>query len=96
MRSILLHVGNDDCFEARLQASLGLAREYDGHLARIHPSRLAAALPGQPACVDSARELDLGALAEHPLVTSRHRARIVGPGLYRGMARKGVGPWSTR
>lgn len=32
MRSILLHVEDDDCLEARLQVALDLARAFDGHL----------------------------------------------------------------
>ena len=32
MRSILLYVHDDDCFEARLQVSLDLCRQFDGHL----------------------------------------------------------------
>ncbi len=32
MRSILLHVDDDDCMEARLQMALDLARQFDAHL----------------------------------------------------------------
>lgn len=32
MRSILLHVDDDDCMEARLQIALDLARQFDAHL----------------------------------------------------------------
>lgn len=32
MRSVLLYVHDDDCFEARLQAALDICRQFDGHL----------------------------------------------------------------
>ena len=32
MRSILLHIDDDDCMEARLQMALDLARQFDAHL----------------------------------------------------------------
>ena len=32
MRSILLHIDDDDCMEARLQIALDLARQFDAHL----------------------------------------------------------------
>jgi len=32
MKSILLHIGNDNGLEARIQAALDLAREFDGHI----------------------------------------------------------------
>lgn len=32
MRSILLHIEDDDCLEARMQVALDLARAFDGHL----------------------------------------------------------------
>ncbi len=32
MRTILLYIHDDDCFEARLQVALDLCRQYDGHL----------------------------------------------------------------
>ena len=37
MRSILLHVDNDDCFEARFQVALDLARTFEGHLTCVQP-----------------------------------------------------------
>jgi len=37
MRSILLHIEDDDCLEARLQVALDLARAFDGHLTCMKP-----------------------------------------------------------
>lgn len=37
MRSILLHVDNDDHFEARFQVALDLARAFDAHLTCVQP-----------------------------------------------------------
>lgn len=37
MRSILLHIEDDDCLEARMQVALDLARAFDGHLTCLKP-----------------------------------------------------------
>jgi nucleotide-binding universal stress UspA family protein len=46
MRSILLHVHDDDCLEARLQVALDLARAFDGHLTCLQAIPYALGLPG--------------------------------------------------
>ncbi|HSG34255.1 MAG TPA: universal stress protein [Sphingomonadaceae bacterium] len=46
MRSILLHVHDDDCLEARLQAAMGLARRFDGHIECVQPIPIDFAAPG--------------------------------------------------
>lgn len=37
MRSIVLHIHDDDCFEARFQAALDIARAFDGHITCVQP-----------------------------------------------------------
>jgi nucleotide-binding universal stress UspA family protein len=37
MRSIVLHIHDDDCFEGRFQAALDIARAFDGHITCIQP-----------------------------------------------------------
>lgn len=37
MKSILLHVGDDEAFESRFQVALDLVREFDGHLTCLQP-----------------------------------------------------------
>ncbi|TNE33333.1 MAG: universal stress protein [Alphaproteobacteria bacterium] len=46
MKSILLHVANDNGFESRLQVALDLAREYDGHVTCFQPVTLELAFTG--------------------------------------------------
>ncbi|HVV99363.1 MAG TPA: universal stress protein [Planctomycetaceae bacterium] len=46
MRSILLHVDNDDCLEARFQAALDLARAFEGHLTCAQPIPYGVAASG--------------------------------------------------
>jgi nucleotide-binding universal stress UspA family protein len=46
MRSILLHIGNDTGLEARIQASLDLARAFDAHLTCLHSVNLPIFAPG--------------------------------------------------
>jgi nucleotide-binding universal stress UspA family protein len=46
MRSILLHVHDDECMEARLQVALDLAREFDGHIKCLQPVAFDFAVPG--------------------------------------------------
>lgn len=46
MKSILLHVANDNGFESRMQVALDLAREYDGHLTCFQPVALELAFVG--------------------------------------------------
>lgn len=46
MRSILLHVHDDEGLEARLQAALDVARAFDGHLTCLQPVALDFAVPG--------------------------------------------------
>jgi nucleotide-binding universal stress UspA family protein len=46
MRSILLHVNDDACMEARLQVALGLAREFKSHLTCLQPVSYDFAVPG--------------------------------------------------
>lgn len=46
MRSILLHIHDDDCLEARLQVALDLARTFEGHLTCAQAVPFAFAVPG--------------------------------------------------
>lgn len=46
MRSLLLHVYDDDCLEARLQAALDLARFFDAHLTCMHTIPFGIVVPG--------------------------------------------------
>ncbi len=46
MKSILLHVANDNGFESRMQAALDLAREFDGHLTCFQPVALELSFVG--------------------------------------------------
>ena len=46
MRSILLHIDNDDCLEARLQVSLDIAREFAGHLTCLQSVPYEFGVPG--------------------------------------------------
>ena len=46
MQSILLHIGNDAGLEARIQASLDLARAFDGHLTCLHSINFPIFAPG--------------------------------------------------
>jgi nucleotide-binding universal stress UspA family protein len=46
MRSILLHIHNDPCLEARLQVSLDLARAFGGHLTCVQVVPFAFIMPG--------------------------------------------------
>ena len=46
MKSILLHIGSDAGLEARIQASLDLARAFDGHLTCLHSVNYPIFAPG--------------------------------------------------
>lgn len=46
MRSILLHVSDDACMEARLQVALDMAREFDAHITCLQPVAFDFAVPG--------------------------------------------------
>lgn len=46
MRSILLHVHDDDCLEPRLQVALDLARAFDGHLTCLQAMPFELGVPG--------------------------------------------------
>lgn len=46
MRSILLHVDDDPCMEARLQVALDIAREFDGHITCLQPVSYDLSVPG--------------------------------------------------
>ena len=46
MRSILLHVGDDSCMEARLQVALDIAREFNAHVTCCQPVSFDIAVPG--------------------------------------------------
>lgn len=46
MRSILLHVDNDECLEARLQVALDIAREFGGHLTCLQAVPYEYGVPG--------------------------------------------------
>lgn len=48
MRSILLHIQEDDCLEARLQVALDLARALEGHLTCAQAVPFEFAVPGDP------------------------------------------------
>lgn len=46
MRSIVLHIHDDDCFEARFQTALDLAKAYDGHIDCVQPIPFDLTAPG--------------------------------------------------
>ncbi|KLI62908.1 universal stress protein [Aurantiacibacter marinus] len=46
MRSILVHVFEDPCMEARLQSALDLARRFDAHLTFVHAIPFDLSIPG--------------------------------------------------
>ncbi|MEE4199443.1 universal stress protein [Erythrobacter sp.] len=46
MKSILLHVDSDSCFEARMQAALDLARAHDGHITCLQAVSYEVFAPG--------------------------------------------------
>ena len=46
MRSILLHVHEDDCMESRLQAALDLARQFDAYLTCLQVAPFELGVPG--------------------------------------------------
>jgi nucleotide-binding universal stress UspA family protein len=46
MRSILLHVSDDACMEARLQVALDLAREFNSHITCLQPVAFDFSVPG--------------------------------------------------
>lgn len=46
MRTILLHVHEDDCMEARLQAALDLARQFDAYLTCLQVAPYELGVPG--------------------------------------------------
>ncbi|WP_114520894.1 universal stress protein [Altererythrobacter sp. ZODW24] len=46
MRSILLHIHEDDCQEARFQTALDLARHFDAHLTCVHAVPYEFGVPG--------------------------------------------------
>lgn len=48
MRSLLVHTHDDDCFEARLQVALDLARKFDGHLTLMQTIAYDVVVPTDP------------------------------------------------
>lgn len=46
MRSILLHIYDDDCLNARLQVALDLARSFDGHVTCLQATPFLVGMPG--------------------------------------------------
>ena len=46
MRSILLHIDEDDCLEPRLQVALDLARAFDGHVSCLQAVPYVFGVPG--------------------------------------------------
>lgn len=46
MRSILLHVQGDDCFEARFQVALDVAKTFNGHITCVQPIPFDVMAPG--------------------------------------------------
>jgi nucleotide-binding universal stress UspA family protein len=54
MRSIVLHIHDDDCFEARLQVALDIGRAFDGHLTCVQPIPLDFVAPGDAFAIGSA------------------------------------------
>lgn len=46
MRSILLHIHDDDCLEARLQVALDLARSFGGHVTCLQAMPFELGVPG--------------------------------------------------
>lgn len=46
MRSIILHIHDDDCLEARYQAALDLTRRFDGHLTCLQAMPYEVGMPG--------------------------------------------------
>lgn len=46
MRSILLHIHDDECLEARLQVALDLGRSFGGHLDCLHATPFEVEVPG--------------------------------------------------
>jgi nucleotide-binding universal stress UspA family protein len=46
MKSILLHIHDDDCLEARLQVALDLARTFGGHLTCLQATPYELGVPG--------------------------------------------------
>jgi nucleotide-binding universal stress UspA family protein len=48
MRSLLVHTHDDDCFEARLQVALDLARKFDAHLTLMQTIAYDVVVPTDP------------------------------------------------
>ena len=46
MRSIALHIDDDDCLDAKLQVALDLARSFDGHVGCLQAVRYDIGVPG--------------------------------------------------
>jgi nucleotide-binding universal stress UspA family protein len=46
MRSVLLHIHDDDCLDARLQAALDLTRAFEGHLTCVQAMPFELGVPG--------------------------------------------------
>lgn len=46
MRSILLHIHDDECLDARLQVALDLARAFEGHLTCLQAAPFEIGVPG--------------------------------------------------
>lgn len=77
MKSILLHVGNDAAFDARMQAALDLVRNFDGHVTCLHPISYDFAVPGDFFGVAAAEMVPiLREQAKH--LRSRLEARLAG------------------
>lgn len=46
MRSVLLHIDDDPCLDARIQVALDLARQFNGHVTCVQPVPFAMGMPG--------------------------------------------------
>jgi len=75
MRSIVLHIHEDDCLEARLQAALDLARQFDGHLTCLQAIPYDYGVPGDFYGVIGA-ELAMEFTKEARRVREKYEARL--------------------
>jgi nucleotide-binding universal stress UspA family protein len=83
MRSLLLHIQDDDCFEARLQVALDIGRAFGSHLTCVQPIPYDFSAPG-----------DLyGTMAAELLPTLRDNAAKLQTRIEARLADEGV-PWN--
>lgn len=80
MRSVLLHIHDDDCLEARLQVALDLARAFDGHLTCAQAIAFEFGVPGD----------FYGAMAAQMLPEIREQADALKERLGQKLAREDV------